>query len=88
MGRILEKVGLSYEKTCSDMGMSDNTCSKLFGGDRKGLEYNTIAVEYLEQNPKACWEDIIQILCQNFKHMRLARQAATKFNVRNYEQYC
>ena len=70
-------------KICKRLEIAD--CNQLANEDRLTPFY--LSERYLDQTLKPCWEDIVRLLCVEFKKRSLAKRVADKHGV-EYEQYC
>ena len=79
--------GVSFEKKCSYLKIQKATCNAL---DQLNDYSNfRLAKSYMEQNPDACWEIIVQVLC-DFNEFRLASEVCARHKVPDhiYSKYC
>ena len=70
------------EKLCSWLKLRN--CNALKYGDE--LKHFNLAKHYLDQNPEACWEDIVEVLCE-LTHRTPAERVAREQGV-DYLKHC
>ena len=82
----ISKIDDKREKICRYLNISTDTCNNLKHGS-DGLTPFNLAESYMQQNPIACWEKIVTMLCSKFKDKRLAKTTADAHGV-NYNRHC
>ena len=83
---VLKEVsGVPGDRMCSDLDITRGTCNSM---GRKDVF--TLSQKYMEQHPEPCWENIIQVLCNDFDHHKLAKDVKDKYGVPEqvYKEYC
>ena len=72
-------------RICKKLSLSD--CNEL--ATAKNLTPFYLAERYLAQTAEPCWEDIVHMLCKDFKERNLAKRVADeRMNGADYKQYC
>ena len=74
---------------CSDLGITEDSCIDL--GSADNLTPNGIAKKYFQQNPSRCWENIIKVVCEDFRDPALAMNKIVKNHEATrpaYNKYC
>ena len=72
------------DKLCKALELPAETCE---GVAKKGVAW--IVGKYVEQNPKACWEVIVQTLCkEEVGEKKLAKKLADEFKVQDFAKHC
>lgn len=84
--KVLGEVTVPLDEICRDLDLHEDTCSDL--ANTKTLRMDTMAVKYMDQNPKACWEKVVHNLCKDFDNEKLAKEVADKYHVPEYTKYC
>ena len=83
---VLKEVSdVSGDKKCRDLDITRATCNSLGRKDPF-----TLSQKYMEQHPELCWENIIQVLCNDFDHHKLAKDVKDKYGVPEqvYKEHC
>ena len=69
---------------CRDLELDVKTCNSL-KYKQGGITVDQIAVKYVDESPRACWEKIIHHLCEDFGNKRLAREVAKTYQIPDSE---
>ena len=83
---VLKEVsGVLGDRMCSDLGITPATCNSI--GIKDAF---TLSQKYMEQHPEPCWENIIQVLCDDFDHYKQAKDVKDKYGVPEqvYKEHC
>ena len=84
---VLDQVDTPYERMCSHLSISSATCIQLKNSGR--LSVFAIAQAYIDQHPRACWEDILRCLCKNFRKNKLSSDIAKQHSIHwSHSKYC
>ena len=78
----------SAKQWCTYLGISESTCNRL---DYSHQHQNDIVLDvakaYLNENLKACWEDIVRVLCKTLKKNKAALKLSEKHSI-SYSSQC
>ena len=83
---VLKEVsGVPGDRMCSDLHITRTTCNSL---GRKDVF--TLSQKYMEQHIELCWENIIQVLCNDFELYKLAKDVKDEYGVPEqvYKEHC
>ncbi len=88
--KVLADSSIKLGKMCSDLGIMQGSCIELVND--QNLIPNGIAQKYFQQNPSRCWENIIKVVCEDFRDPALAMNNIVKEDHEAtrpaYNKYC
>ena len=82
----INRIDEKREIICNYLNIFPYICNSLKHSS-DGLTAFNLAKSYMKQNPVACWEEIVTILCSKLKDLRLARKVAAAHSV-NFDRHC